>query len=293
MLASSRCGGTVRKLVNKALRISKDYTGAQVVTHASSTAYFFFTAIIPIIIIVVCIVSFSGITEHNLVGLAEHIVPDTLMESVEGIIHDAYANSGLALTVSVVTLLWTASKGITALGRGLNAAYGEKEHRGLVRRAIVSLIAVAVLILLLAAALYLIFSDVIMHMLTSILRDLVVPDELTTLLRTAIVFGFAITVFALCYTYLPAGARRLREQVPGAVLTGVSWLVFSYGFRIYVDNSTRFTVLYGSLATVALLLLWLYWLFLILLVGALFNRYRTEWFNKPNERPNEKSDGAL
>ena len=95
----------MRKLVNKALRISKNYTGAQVVTHASSTAYFFFTAIIPIIIIVVCIVSFSGITEHNLVGLAEHIVPDTLMESVEGVIHDAYVNSGLALTVSVVTLL--------------------------------------------------------------------------------------------------------------------------------------------------------------------------------------------
>ena len=163
----------------------------------------------------------------------------------------------------------------------------------MVHRAIVSLMAVAVLIVLLASALYLIFSDVIIHMLTSLFRDLIVPDELTTLLRTAIVFGFAITVFTLCYTFLPAGVRRLREQVPGAVLTGVSWLVFSYGFRIYVDNSTRFAVLYGSLATVALLLLWLYWLFLILLVGALFNRYRTEWFNKPNERSNEKSDGAL
>ena len=292
MLASILHNETVKKLVNKSIRISRDYTGAQIVTHASSTAYFFFTALIPIIIIVVCIVSFSGITEQNLMELAEVVVPESLMGSIEAVIRDAYANSGLALTVSVVTLLWTASKGITALGRGLNAVYGEQEHRGLVRRVVISLLAVVVLIVLLAAALYLIFSDVIIHTLTSFLPDIVGPNELTTVVRTAVVFASAITIFALCYTFLPAGVRRLREQVPGAVLTGVSWLVFSYGFRIYVDNSSHFTVLYGSLATVALLLLWLYWLFLILLVGGLFNRYRNEWFDKPDDKSKSRHDRA-
>ena len=65
--------------------------------------------------------------------------------------------------------------------------------------------------------------------------------------------------------------------MPGAVLAAAAWLALSFGFRIYVDHSTRFTLFYGSFTTIALFLFWLYCIFLILLAGGLVNRYREEY----------------
>ncbi len=275
--------------MEKIRQILGDLSAANMGTHASSTAFFFFTSIIPVVVIVAGIVSHSGVTAQDLVALAGGVVPDALMGLVETVVREAYENAGLALTLSLVALLWTASKGISALIRGLNAAYGVRESRGRLQLAAVSVVSVVVLVLILAAALFLIFSGEVIRALSAFLPGIAEPDARTTLAQTAVLFVAGIAGFALCYTFLPAGRRRLRDQLPGAVLAAVAWLFFSLGFRIYVDFSTRFTILYGSLATVALFLLWMYYVFLILLSGGFFNRRRHDLLAPGKKGPPEPS----
>lgn len=64
-----------------------------------------------------------------MVEFTSFLVPEALYEIVATVIREAYANSDLALSVSLGALLWTASSGSTALARGLNAVYGVEEER--------------------------------------------------------------------------------------------------------------------------------------------------------------------
>ena len=48
--------------------------------------------------------------------------------------------------------------------------------------------------------------------------------------------------------------------------------LLSFGFRVYVDWFADYTVLYGSIAAIAMLLFWMYFVFFILVAGGFINR---------------------
>ena len=62
-----------------------------------------------------------------------------------------------------------------------------------------------------------------------------------------------------------------RRLFPGAFVTVALWTVLSLVFSLYVTRLARYVTLYGSLATVAILLFWLWLLSLALLVGGEVN----------------------
>ena len=63
-----------------------------------------------------------------------------------------------------------------------------------------------------------------------------------------------------------------RRVFPGAVAALCSWLVFSLGFSFYVENIANYSVLYGALGGMVVLLLWLYATATVLIMGAEVNR---------------------
>ena len=84
--------------------------------------------------------------------------------------------------------------------------------------------------------------------------------------------GFATAVLATFYRVAVKHARRVRRRVlPGAVLAVILWLVVSWAFGVYVASLAEYAVFYGSLAAVAVLLVWLWLTSLAILVGAELN----------------------
>ena len=60
-------------------------------------------------------------------------------------------------------------------------------------------------------------------------------------------------------------------MLPGALAALVSWLAFSAGFSFYVENIANYSVLYGALGGVVVLLLWLYATGMVFVLGAELN----------------------
>ncbi len=83
----------------------------------------------------------------------------------------------------------------------------------------------------------------------------------------------SLTVLGLVTAFLRLSIPRRpgRRFLPGALLTVILWLLSSGAFSWYVVRLSRFTTLYGNLATVAVLLVWLWLLALSLLVGGELN----------------------
>ena len=80
----------------------------------------------------------------------------------------------------------------------------------------------------------------------------------------------AITLVIL-YMLSQGQRRPLREVLPGVGGSLAAWMVLSMAFSYYVEHLGRYSVLYGSIATVIVVLLWLYMSGQILILGAEFS----------------------
>lgn len=256
--------------------LAGEFSDVDAGTHASSIAYFTFLSLIPLLALCVSIVSMVGIGEQEVTAFFAALVPEALDDLVAELVSDAFARSGLAFSLSTITLLWSASRGMSALRSGLNAAFAVQEDRNFPTVVVISVVAAIVLGILLAAAMYLIFSGVISRVLSGLVPGVQYQEGLLDFLVAIAVVAMSILMFGLCYAHLPAGTRRFSTQLPGAALAAFGCGALALGFRIYVDNFSNFTVVYGGIATAALLLMWMYFISSILIVGGFVNRMLAE-----------------
>ena len=242
-------------------------------THASSIAFYFFMAFIPLLILFMTVVPLLGISVNSIVRFFRTILPEGSAKLAGEIVREAYDHSKTAFSLSAVMLLWTASRGVNALTQGLNAMYDEKETRGFARLTLQSFGYTLVLLAFMSSAIFLIFSGRISAFLKRVFPQVRLQAGVMTFLEYLILLAAGCLFFCLVYRYLPSGKRILARQFPGAFLASSGWVLFSMGFRVYVSMFNSFTSLYGSLATVILLLFWFYWIFFILLAGGYVNAH--------------------
>ena len=81
----------------------------------------------------------------------------------------------------------------------------------------------------------------------------------------------AYITFSDGFIRLAQESHRMNRIWPGAVFSLVMWLVLSFLFSYYVENIARYSVIYGTLGAVIVLLLWLYLASVMLIMGAEFN----------------------
>lgn len=245
-------------------------------THASSISYYTFFSLVPCTALFISLILMLGVNEREVYAFLSKLVPEALSGLVSTLVSDAFARSGLAISVSTISLLWSASKGTKALRVGLNASYGERETRNALVVVLISIMSVIVMSALIAAAMWAIFGNSALHALSEQIPVTLVHEGVLEVVDVVAILIVGTLMIALCYTLLPAGKRRFVQQWPGAVCAMAACGFLSFGFRLYVDNFCSFTVLYGSIGTVALLLFWMYLVFYILVTGAYINRRISE-----------------
>ena len=259
-------------LFDKARRVWAEFSAIGPSTHASSIAYYSFLSIVPLLALCISLISLTGLDQQQVLDFLAAFVPDALSEFVSNLVSDAFARAGFAFSLSTLSLLWSASKGAKAMRVGLNAAYRVQETRGFVATVIISVVAVVTLGLLIAATMWMVFGNSLLRALSQNIPGLHLYDGATEFLEAAALLVAGIVVLALCYTWLPMGKRRFSAQLPGAACALVGCSVLTFGFRFYVDHLADYNVIYGSLATVAMLLFWMYLIFYVLIAGAFVNR---------------------
>ena len=65
----------------------------------------------------------------------------------------------------------------------------------------------------------------------------------------------------------------MKKQVPGAVIASIGWIIISKIFSIYLSLFKGFSIMYGSLTTIILIMMWVYLCIYIILIGAEINNY--------------------
>ncbi|NEN78391.1 YihY/virulence factor BrkB family protein [Nocardioides zeae] len=178
--------------------------------------------------------------------------------------------AGVAFVVGLATALWSASGYVGSFGRAMNRVYEIREGRPVwkLRPVMLLLTAVAVVLVALVA-----LALVLTGPAASAVGDAIGLGDTAVLVwniaKWPVVLGAVVLVVALLYYVTPNVQQpRFRWISLGAVLAIVVWLVASTAFGFYVANFGSYNRTYGSLAGVAVFLLWLWITNLALLLGA-------------------------
>lgn len=267
-------GGIIGKTIDAVLVIKQK----QIPLHAAYAGYFIVLSLFPALLLILGILRYTGMQVESLIGLIGDFLPEALTDAAENLVYSTYLSStGTVVSVSAVTALWSASRGIYGLLRGLNAIYDVSEDRGYFYTRGISIVYTFVFFLVMLLTLVLhVFGNAIIGMLT------MVDNAVLIFLIDLIDFRFFLLlilqslVFTGMFMVLPNKRNKFVDSLPGGVLSSIGWLVFSDIYSIYVENFNNYANIYGSVYAVALSMLWLYCCLSILFYGGALNHYLTE-----------------
>lgn len=251
-------------------KIGKDRVRA----HSAEAAFFLIMCFFPILMLLLTLVQFTPITQEQVLYTIEEIMPIGMGDLMEPIIEAIYNQPMAVISGTAIAVVWTAGKGIMGLADGLNSIYGIQETRNYfitrIRAASYTVVMIVALILSLGI---LVFGYSIRTFLCE--RFPILDKYSNDLFMLPLIIAMLVLVFlfAVLYTFLPTYRQRFLGQFPGAVFAAVSWALYSYGFSIYLDYAVNMSVIYGSLTTLVVVMLWLYGSMYLLFIGAEINHY--------------------
>ena len=267
-------GGILGKAVNAALVIKEMH----IPLHAAYAGYFIILAVFPSLLLILGVLRYTGLQVENLIELIGDFLPAALMDAAENLVYSTYQSAtGAVVGLSAVTALWSASRGIFGLLKGLNAIYDVSEDRSYLYTRGISLVYTVLFfaVMLLTLALH-VFGNTIISMLTMVDNAVLIFLMDLIDLRFLLLLILQSLVFTLMFMALPNKRNGFMESLPGGVLSSLGWLVFSDIFSIYVENFQNYSNIYGSVYAIALGMLWLYCCLSILFYGGALNRYLME-----------------
>lgn len=261
-------------LVGKVYHTAREISALQIPMHAAYASYFIILSLFPALLLILSILSYTSLDVNNFLDFLQDFLPSALMSTVQKLVYSVYRNSsGAVLGLSAVTALWSASRGIFGLLRGLNAIYDVSEQRGYFYTRLISLIYTFVFFLVLVVTLLLhVFGNTIIGMLTQVNRPVLIFLMDLIDLRFFLLLILQSLAFTAMFMALPNKRNSFWGSLPGGVLSSLGWLVYSDIFSIYVENFNRYSNIYGSVYAVALGMLWLYCCISILFYGGALNR---------------------
>ena len=257
----------------------------EITVYAAQASFFIVLSAFPFIMLLLSIIQVvPAITHADLLRLVARIFPLKVLPLIETILEDLYNTSPAAiLSLTTIVTLWSASRGMMGIERGLNRITGCTKRRNYVLSRIISsgytIIFIIVCVMSLAL---LVFGSSLQNLFIRYFPFLNYLSPLLSILRMILALAILIFFFVGIYTFLPYERLHLRFQLPGAVFSTISWGLFSFGFSLYFSHFSRFSYMYGSLAAVVMLMLWLYFCICILFLGAELNQHlmKKHWFGK-------------
>ena len=261
--------------MGKAVQLWRHTSALRISVHAAHACYFMVLAVFPTLVLMLGLLRYSGLQVQTLMALVESFLPQALAQGAKDLILSTYRNSsGTLVSISALTALWSASRGIHGLVTGLNSIYGVTEDRGYVYTRTMSVFYTFVFLVVLQLTLLLhVFGSTLP--LEALLGDAPFLQFLMEILdlRFFVLFGLQTVVFTAMFMALPNRKNKLGDSLPGALLASIGWLIFSDLYSTYVERFTGYTNIYGSVYAVALSMLWLYFCISILFYGGALNHW--------------------
>lgn len=248
---------------------------------SAQMAYYFMLSLFPFFIFVFSLIGFLPVNLEDILltikPFAPHATYDIISSTLENILakgRSRWLSFGL-----IAAAFWLASMAVQSLVRSLNKAYDIRRKHSFFLQGIISdlLLTFGFMIVLSLSLLVPIIEDIVS---TYVLPRMQIQDlwfDLWFVVKWGIGTFFLYLFFIVLYKVVPSISLPWRKVFPGAIFATIGWQIVSIGFAKYVGISS-YSLFYGQLGNIIVLMVWFYLTAVVLLLGGLINAssYQTD-----------------
>lgn len=237
---------------------------------AAGVAYYAILSIFPLLLGLIAVFGFFlpsvNLQEELLKFVGDNIPGATniLKQNIASIIE----LRGAVSVLSVVLLFWSASVMFSAVSLAINRAWDIRRYRRsfFIRKGSELGMAFGIGILLLLSLGTSAIVSILRRVLNLPAADLIIINVGSWL----VAFLLILAVFLLLYKLIPNTKTYWRYVWPGALLAGILFEIARTLFVFYLENFANYQLIYGSIASIIVLLVWIYYSAFIMILGAEF-----------------------
>ena len=249
------------------------YYTHDVARDSAALTYYLLFAIFPLLIFISTLLGLLELDIAYITSVLEPLLPTDVLDVVRSYLEYVSANqSRQLLWFSLVFSVWFPMRAAGCLMHSLRKAFGRSAPESLWRSQLRILLFTVWLIVVIAVTLVLVVVG--RSVLEFAGRFVTITEAFITAwsyLRFVVLALVMVVTLVILYMLSQGQRRPLREVLPGVGSSLAAWMVLSMAFSYYVEHVGQYSVLYGSIATVIVVLLWLYMSGQILVLGAEFS----------------------
>lgn len=239
---------------------------------AAELAYFLLFSFAPLLMFLNSVLAQMNISRESLNTIIR-VLPQSLQDMITG--YFSYISSRPSfspMVIGIVLTLFFMSRAMSSLMRTANRLYRVELRASPVYQVVMSVLMTAGFLLAIVGSFVLVIIG------KTVLRFaeqwISIPEEVNQFAHSGsywLVVGFVFGLLLLFNKLIPNVRLSWGDALPGAAFSAIGWVLTSAGFSFYVDNMARYSLLYGSLGALIVLMLWLYLTGLIMILGTLLN----------------------
>ena len=232
---------------------------------SAALTYYLLFAIFPLLIFVSTLLGVLELDIASITAVLAPILPSDVVDIIRTYLEYVAANqSRQLLWFSLVFSIWFPMRSTGCLMHSLRKAFGRSAPENILLGQLRTLLFTIWMIFVIGLTLALV---VVGRRALYFLSGFLPLSE--TFISVFIILGLVMAISLGILYQLALGQRRpLREVLPGVGSSLAAWLLLSMAFSYYVENMARYAQLYGSIATIVVVLLWLYMSGQVLILGA-------------------------
>jgi membrane protein len=234
-------------------------------TLAAAVSFYAFLSLFPFLIMLLYASSLflkEAVTVEK-IRIHLRFFPPTIVDTVIANLENILESGQILSLISFLFLIYFAFNVFTHLERALGKIFGhDKKSRGwktnLKTFSFFLMTAFFLLVLFFSGNTFLFFA-------TKLERIPFVNSYIVILFAHLIVETF---FFALSYKYLSRRKLAIKNVLAGGFVATICWEILKHIFGVYIVRINLYSVIYGSIGSLILLMLWLYYTVLVYLIGA-------------------------
>ena len=260
---------------NKKIKFLMEYSNYREITSkAAEMSFYLLLSFFPFLIFTISLVVYTPIIKlSKYIFLLKKILPLSAFNIVSSLIQSAIENRSFSfLILSFILAMYTMSRAVISLIRGMNRSYNIRETRPYFEVLFISLVfVIMIVVLIFTSMIFLVFGE----KLGSFLFNLIGLDQyfmyIWNLCRYIVGVITVIIILMNLYRFTPNKKLSFKQVLPGAIVSTLCWLIASFCYSFYSNNFARYDIIYGSLGGIIVLMTWVYLSSWTILIGCEIN----------------------
>lgn len=261
------------KPVQFLIRLIKRYFKDDIGNSAAALSYYMVFSFFPLIILGSMLLGYANISAESVSNAFAGILPHDVINIINRYL--VYVSTNKNANILMVSLFFTVYFPIRAVARimdEINKAYQVQKERRFFKKLLFVLMFTALFVFTIFASLTLLIAG--RTILSFISKFVGMSSEFIdawVMNRFAAMAIICFVTITILYILAPNCTVSFSQAFPGAAAAVFLWLLLSAGFSYYVENMGNYSVVFGSIGAIIVLLIWLYMMASILLMGAEVN----------------------